>query len=102
MEITILHSGVASIEFKDIDKDIQTIYFDVNGSSTTFETRIYYTDDTAEYYNEQYDLINTKVVVPEVERTKYFTCHFARECKGLKICNLWCTRAGYEGTFYYD
>lgn len=71
----------ASIEFKDLETNIETIYFDIEGTANTFETRIFYTDETAQYYNTEYDLVRTKMVAPEIERTKYFTCHFSRECK---------------------
>ncbi len=78
-------SNEASIEFKGLNKEIKTIYFNIDSSRALLDTRIFYTDNTQKYYNEEYDLVRTKTVVEDVERTKYFVCHFSGKVGDLKF-----------------
>lgn len=83
----LVQSNEAAIEWKDLNKEIKTIFADIEisgNSRVSFECRISYTDDTAKYYYEEEEL-KAKEIVNEVDRTKYFTCHFSGDVRDLKI-----------------
>ena len=82
-----LNSNTASIEWNNLNKAIGTIKIDIQISGNnrvSYEARIFYTDDTAKYYYEE-EPLQTKEIVNEVDRTKYFTCHMAGKVRDLKI-----------------
>lgn len=51
----------------------------------SFESRIVYTDETAQYYYEnEAEIPQKKEIANEVERTKYFTCYFVGRVRRFK------------------
>lgn len=83
----VIESNQAAIEWENLNKEIGTIKADVEISGydrISFEARIAYTDETAKYYYDE-EKLQTKEIVNGVDRTKYFTCHFAGNVGNLKI-----------------
>lgn len=83
----LVQSSEAAIEWKNLNKEIKTIFADIEISGidrVSFEGRISYTDDTTKYYYDE-EKLKTKEIVNEIDRTKYFTCHFSGNVRDLKI-----------------
>ncbi|MBQ8057122.1 MAG: hypothetical protein IJ275_02165 [Ruminococcus sp.] len=74
----------AVIEFTDINREIGTIYFDINSTSACINYDIDFADESNSSYYIRQGLVKGEIF-PEIEDSKYVICNFSGDVSKLKI-----------------
>ena len=78
------NSKSATIEFLDVNKEIGTIFFDVNSSATKITYDIDFADESNSSYYVRQGLVKGEIF-PEIEDSKYVITNFSGDVKKIKI-----------------
>ena len=73
-----------TIEYLDINKDVGTIYLDVNSTAKKISYSIDFADESNSSYYMRSGLVKGEII-PSIEESKYIICNFSGDVNKLRI-----------------